>query len=713
MQTTRFGLTLIASATLILSSCSNDDFSATPGTRDRQICFDSGLASFSRGASEGHIIASPTEATETDTFSLASDMIAHADIPLLHCTSETMPMTGISSRASAVTSPSQITDIGVVAYASWYEPLLMNNDRYVRNSSGIYQSDDIRYWVDDVGATVDFYAFSPYNPDGLVLPSTKASTVLTYTAPQTASAQTDLLLAVQKEIRGNYNQAVDLKFKHLLAGVKVRFSEIPAGWSIKSITFEGLHRSGSLDFASDTPEWTYTDEADNAVSSTSPAEETLFMVVPQTATTLQPIIFTVIANDGTSDRTYTRQLPAARWAMGNITTYTVSVTNFNFELEQTSALDAHYIICNTTLSADGIEPGRNWTVTVSSDDNADLSLQLTADVNDFVKQGFWTDKKMTNGITVTSESARGSNSITCSGSGNFPITIFVPENTGNTNREISLSIKVDRKNSLEKDLKLTQLHPAWSGDTGWEQINDKQNGIYGFCYTARHVYVYNNTHTDVWPTYNASGIVQQVETLITNYNADSYATVARFSYQLGYRNYVDIDYRKLNTLNGLSASTSDGCQNTRELFTFGGTAVSQNFENAIIAMRRVTNANEPAYRKRADTDPTSVPQEITGNLINESQMLKDVLKKNRYYLNTSTVGELTTTTALIRAEDIVWYIPAVDQFANAPAWLGGEVMTAGSYWSSTAGAAETAYTGGNAEASRTETKLIRVARNRP
>lgn len=709
MQTTRFGLTLIASATLILSSCSNDDFTATPGTGDRQICFDSGLASFSRGASEGHIIASPTEATETDTFSLASDMTAHADIPLLHCTSETMPMTGISSRASAVTSPSQITDIGVMAYASWYEPLLMNNDRYVRNSSGIYQSDDIRYWVDDAGATVDFYAFSPYNPDGLVLPSTKASTVLTYTAPQTASAQTDLLMAVNKGIAGNYNQAVDLSFKHLLTGVRVRFSEIPAGWNLKEVKFEGVHRNGSLDFAADSPAWTYSDNADQTISQANPTTETLFMTLPQAATSEQPVTFTVVANDGTTDRTYTRQLPSANWTMGTITTYTVSVTNFNFEIEQTVPLDAHYIICNTTLKAENIQSGRNWTVTVSSNDNADLTLQHTSDTNEFVKQGFWTDKEMTNGTTITNVSARGSNTITCSGSGDFPITVFVPENTGNAAREITLTIKVDGKSSPEAGLKLTQLCPIWNGNTGWEQINDNQSGVFGFYYTAKRVYVYNDGD---WHNI-ANQIKTNVDLLINQYSASAYAKCVLYRVVAKYRNYVEIDYSKLNQLGTNAQSTIDGNTNTRQLFLLGGTALSNNFENALLEMKRINDSSTKAYVRRRSSDPSDVPQEIEGNLINESQMLTDVLKKNRYYLNTSTVGNLTTTTALIRAEDIVWYIPAVDQFANAPAWLGGEVMTAGSYWSSTAGAAETAYTGGNAEASRTETKLIRVARNRP
>lgn len=707
MQTLHFGLTLIASVTLTLASCSNDDITGLPGVESRQICFDSGEGNQSRSVAESFGECESANTHSADTFSLAADRPDCADYPTLHCTGVTVPMAGAASRASTVTDPSSISEIGVVAYASWYAPLLMNNDKYTRNASGIFQSTDVRYWIDDPEATVDFYAFYPYRPDGLTLPSTKASTVLTYTVAPTASAQTDLLLAASRGVKGNFNQAVGLSFKHLLSGVRVKFTDKPAGWTVKSVNFEGVHLSGSLDFAAANPVWTYTDNGANSMSQSNPGDEVLFMTLPLTATASAPVTFTIVVNDGTADRTYTRQITAANWTMGNITTYSVSVTNFT--LSEAPTLDAHFVICNTTVKAEGVKAGRNWTVTVASDDGADLSLQLTADVNDFVKQGFWTDKKMINGTTITDESARGSNKITCTGPGEFPVTIFVPENISEKDRTITLTIKVDGNNSQQTVLNLTQVHPARSGNIGWEQIDDNQSGMYGFDYKAKYVYVYNDGEN--LPSV-ADRIINQVNVLISQYNASAYVEVKRY-YQLfsGYRNYVAIDYSKLNQLGDKAQSHSEGLQNTRDLYAQGGSLVTENFEKALQAMRRLNDPNTQAYVRRRSSDPSDVPQEVAGTLINESQMLTEVLKKNRYYLNTSTEGDLTTTTALIRAQDITWYIPAVDQFSGAPAWMNGAVMNAADYWSSTAGEGITAYTGAKTTAERTEQKNIRVARN--
>lgn len=708
MQTLHFGLTLIASVTLTLASCSNDDITGLPGVESRQICFDSGEGNQSRSVAEGFGECESANIHSADTFSLAAERPDCADYPTLHCTGVTTPMAGAASRASTVTNPSSISEIGVVAYASWYAPLLMNNDKYTRNASGIFQSTDVRYWVDNPDATVDFYAFYPYRPDGLTLPSTKASTVLTYTVAPTASAQTDLLLAASRGVKGNFNQAVGLSFKHLLSGVRVKFMDKPTGWTVKSVNFEGVHLSGSLDFAAANPVWTYTDNGANSMSQSNPGDEVLFMTLPLTASASAPVTFTIVVNDGTADRTYTRQITAANWTMGNITTYSVSVTNFT--LSEAPTLDAHFVICNTTVKAEGVKAGRNWTVTVASDDGADLSLQLTADVNDFVKQGFWTDKKMINGTTITDESARGSNTITCTGPGEFPATIFVPENISEKDRTITLTIKVDGNNSQQTVLNLTQVHPARSGNIGWEQINDNQSGVFGFLYTAKRVYVYNDGD---WEN-TANQIIANVNTLIQQYNATTYAKCVRYRpspWIAKYRNYVEIDYSKLNALGINASSTDDGEKNTRELFSFGGTALTNNFEKALLAMRRINDPNTEAYVPRRSTDPSDVPQPVAGTLINESQMLTEVLKKNRYYLNTSTEGELTTTTALIRAQDITWYIPAVNQFSGAPAWMNGAVMNPADYWSSTAGETTKAFTGANTTAERTEQKSIRVARN--
>ena len=93
---------------------------------------------------------------------------------------------------------------------------------------------------------------------------------------------------------------------------------------------------------------------------------------------------------------------------------------------------------------------------------------------------------------------------------------------------------------------------------------------------------------------------------------------------------------------------------------------------------------------------------LRGTAINESQALSIVLKKNRYYLNRYTAPRITE-------DNIVWYLPAYEQFSNLPAGS----FTPNDFWSSTAyDNATQAYLGNGTPASRTTQKRIRVVRNR-
>lgn len=206
-------------------------------------------------------------------------------------------------------------------------------------------------------------------------------------------------------------------------------------------------------------------------------------------------------------------------------------------------------------------------------------------------------------------------------------------------------------------------------------------------------------------------MLSRVADLAEQYNVADYISTGIYGTTARYRNYVVFDYSKMNSLTGKAQSQVDGETNTRELFGVGGTSLSGNFERALLGLRRFAST-ETAYRPWEEIDPAEVPKPIEGTAINESQILAEALKKNRYYLNTSTVGDLSTTTALIRAEDIEWYIPAYGQFAGAPAWYGGATMTSADFWSSTAGAVGLAYIGSGATAPRTAIKRLRVARNR-
>lgn len=700
MQIRRLGITFTVVVSLMFTSCSDDDMMSLPGQDGRQICFDSGVTPVSRGMS--------VQSEPSDTFSMSSDS---DDVPLLYCRSEKMPMESDISRASAVTSDNQVDEIGVVAYASWYEALLMNHDRYVRDGSGVYKSQDIRYWVDDEGASVDFYAFAPYSPDGLVLPDTKASTVLSYTVPPTVSEQADLLLAVSKGVRGNNNQAVGLTFRHMLAGVRVCFSELPEGWTVKSLGFDGVHRCGTLDFAAPTPSWSYTDEPDGSLSTTGVvAGETLFMTLPQTASESQPVTLTVVVNDGSADRVYTRQLTSAEWSMGNITTYTIGISNYMFSIDNTSDLDAHYVIHTANLKAEGVRQGKRWTVTCKP---AGVSIQLQSDMNDFSRQGFWTDKMYEASSTTSNISARGENSLTLTGSGTFPIAIFVPENVSDEVRDITLSVSVDGGSGYETQIHLRQLHPAWSGDAGWEQIDDNTMAQYGFKWNrvVYYGYLYSTTLLGNQTYYN------YLDGIIKENNAGQYASIGTYQSGIGRRRYyIKIDYGQLNGLVSHASDGNDGMMNTINLLKTAGTATTASFERVLESILKTESGHEDQTAFRLGNGQQNEAPAPTGDNIAGAPAVGDCIKKNRYNLRRTTTvvdGKANVSvTPFIKDEDIVWYLPGVDQFSSLPTEVVSPIVPA-DCWSSTAvtdGA--NAYLGNRSRADRLSGHKVRAVRSR-
>lgn len=579
------------------------------------------------------------------------------------------------------------------------------------------------YWPTSANQRLSFTAVSNVTEDMAVDALTQTIS-LSYTVPAAAAAQTDILLAQTEPI--NYNTTPDtpvaLNFKHICAGVRFRAGTSLMPGTIQKITLRGVRDTGV--FSGGT--WTLADnissfsldtpvEVSGSTASDTELYQTYqtFMFLPQTLGPDARLEVEFADRTTGTTRTLSASLDGQQWPIGKITTYHIGITpGYHLEFTSTPPVqDANYVMCNTTFSAIGLASATAWTLTASASDGADVSIQRESEVNEYAKQGFWLDKKMNNG-TVTTESARGSSVISGSGNvWNLDVRVFLPENIGDAARTVTLRLHVDgTPASADVAQSITQLSPAWAGNVGWEQIDDHQTGIYGFCYTARHVYVYNNSHTIV----PANNVVSQVQQLVTQYSAGDYASVTRYNQNLvSYRNYVDIDYRKLNKLEGRAESQDNGLQNTHELFNFGGTALSRNFENAIIAMRRVNDASNAAYRKRADNDPSSVPQWIDGTEINNSQILALVLKKNRYYLNTATVDDNTTVTPLIRSTDIEWYLPASGQFGNAPAWYDGSAMVGADFWSSTAPSENYAYTGSGAAIVRSLTRSVRVVRNRP
>lgn len=436
----------------------------------------------------------------------------------------------------------------------------------------------------------------------------------------------------------------------------------------------------------------------------------------------------MVVDDGTlAGRSYSSRLTAV-WKMGNKTTYTININNYQFSIENTTDIDAHYVILTTDIKAEGVRADKNWTVTC--EETPDVTIQLQSEMNEYSRQGFWTDKLYKESKNSEPESARGAKSLELTGSGSFPVAIFVPENTGEAARDIRLTVKVDGK--TEKELFIRQLCPAWTGNVGWEQIDDNEMAQYGFKWNrvACYMYVYSYSSLEFSKRERYKEYCQSV---INENSASKYASVENWEYQKGrlgvvlaYRWYIKVDYSKLNSLTGIAESILDGMSNTINLFNNAGSATTGSFESILGSILKTEKGQENQTAFRIG-DGSSLRDEYgittyqapapTDDNINGSPAVGNCLKKNRYNLlqTTATVDgtEVISLSPFIKEEDIFWYLPAVDQFSTLPSAVASSIVP-GDCWSSTAVTdGENAYLGnGNTDERLIEHK-VRAVRKKP
>lgn len=614
--------------------------------------------------------------------------------------------------------------------------LLISGMEFTRNATtGIYSSLTPVYWP-GAHVTIDFYNYAPYDVAGLTFDTDAREFV--YTIPDDAADRCDLLLASATGVRGDLNGAKDLTFKHALTAVNFDIAKNMGSVTFKEIKFTGVSCGGKVTFDADgNVQWAHGDAADEFIFAIG---ETNYLI-PQT---LDGATMTITMNRDGQDINVTAPLKTAaipEWIAGKSITYRLNIVP-EITIEPIEPLDAHYELCPVTVHIDKLAKDRQWTVTATTSDGAaeKVTVQEADKVNTFVKQGYWTDKYMNNG-TLTNESARGDESLTLSGNGDFNLMLFVPENAGAADRTISLNITLADEENANPDpfitQTITQYCPDWDNG-GWERIDDSPLGIYGFFYSTKHVYVYHESAASEWGLNNP---INATKKLISAYGAEAYTRVKTYDFKkytvqaLGwtttnYRFFCEVDYSKLNTLGAESQSTTDGLGNTKYLFGYGGSGVTRTFETALEAMLRVGDSSNLAFRHRTEEkgdknkpddyvspvkDPyPEVPEEEEGhNITGKNQALAVVLKKNRYNINRINDSQLGVTTApKLLASDLVWYMPAVNQFSTFGPWKKGTVQK-DQIWSSTAlDDAQNALSGSNATRSRLDELHVRACRTR-
>lgn len=329
---------------------------------DRTLCFRVAPAATwsdaSEGASQG--IGSKSAGRDT-TWRLSSgglyeELYLHAGHAAGIVPDEAV-VAGCLTRAVPVTNLSTYGAFGALAFAwsgEWSDELLPNYMYNARvNKSGSAWAPEGGYFWPAMAEHLRFYAYAPYDGEGIVLSaSTQAGApTITYTVPSDVADQKDLLTARSGDLQGSGGGVVTLSFSHALTAVKFSCGADMNVGTVRSISLKGIYSRGTYDL--ETESWSgHSAAADfgqqleqstaGTPGSTITSGGTTFMMLPQTLP--QGAVIEMVFNDGSKDHTLTADIGGTIWRRGTTVTYNLSTTsiNWSYTLEVSSPASYTY-----------------------------------------------------------------------------------------------------------------------------------------------------------------------------------------------------------------------------------------------------------------------------------------------------------------------------------------------------------------------------------
>ena len=254
------------------------------------------------------------------------------------------------SRAALTTE--NLTAFGLLAYrhasnSAITTPDFMYNVQ-VSKSGGTWLTNPEYEWPDN-GDKLDFYAYAPYNGAGISLSSssTTGEPTINFTMQTAADNQIDLITAKAVD-RDNTNASsgVSLTFGHALTTVKFVKDANLTG-TISSITIKGLYTTGTLTIGGS---WSFTGAATNF----SPAENTSYMMIPQTFGSSASLEVTYVEGSKTQKLVYS--LNEVTWQAGQTITYTISSDGGTAEVNTAEIGD--FVFSDGTWGSLAANPGK-------------------------------------------------------------------------------------------------------------------------------------------------------------------------------------------------------------------------------------------------------------------------------------------------------------------------------------------------------------------
>lgn len=677
-------------ACLLLFSCSGDDLadygSANGGKHSDNICFSisaadkamakgASLADSSKAAGEytaaRFVMRSPDTDDTLCVQTVISDGINVTSFEGGTAATRGVPVTSLETYGSFHVQ-AHCTDNGTPISQFYMDDNATNSDGTVWSTS------QVRYWPGE-NRTLQFFAWAPVDAAFTATPGSPESTTLEYTVPTTVTDQKDVVVATTEEIAGNANTTQPLAFRHICTAVKFKVGDQMQAGTIKKITISGVHNSGAYDMASDS--WqlgsnttAFSIEQDiemtgNESGSMITDGENTFMMLPQELPAGAKVEIIFHDSQAGTDRTFSASIGGMTWPQGKTVTYTLSITpEYKFEItEENPVIDAHYVIFQTTLKVSGVAPNQSWTITapIGINNGEDVTIQLQSSMNQLAKRGYWIDRRISaNG--ADRGSARGTNTLSGTGSGEFPIAVYVPENAGESNRTVSLTATVGNVGTAAATIDLTQLCPSWNNGIGCERFEEYDEGFsdgypWGFLWDENFSITYDMPDLgNIWDAF---------ENVLINF----YLTF------LDNRDYVDVDRVMLILVRSVTINFGEipqidvadddqnGRQNTLELYNFEGI----NDASALMAALEQIGATP-------DIGLPSNPTEFAA---------RAAVMRNKFQAQEDPDGETDPSTgetiirAVLRDEDCVWYLPSRNE---APNMIDEQYPLSGEYWTSTA-----------------------------
>lgn len=513
-------------------------------------------------------------------------------------------------------------------------------------------SSSIYYWPDN--GSLRFLAWAPLDAEldeSPVKPSEDVNkTTIKYTVPAELSKQRDLVAAAtgyNASPAGGVCAPVSLQFKHLCTAVVVKTGATMAPGTIKSVTIKNVRNSGTYDMLSSA--WTLTDATANytvspdmATSSTTAegtklnADDATFMLLPQTLGADSKLEVLFHDNISGRDRLLTASLNGAEWPMGKTVTYRLSITP-EYELEFTSepqVQDAHYVIYPIKIKVDpGLTGG--WKLKSTSP-----KVTLRKNLTELEEVGYWIEED------------RGTQTIEGTESGDITVYAFLEENVTNAERDVVLELSPKGfPSATPAKFTIRQLCPSWNTDgLGCERIEGKKYQ-WGFLWgdNMKMVYTVPGWILKKW----------WVEIVLTWFNDyGKYITVDRDSWSTSFR--VTIDFNKIPSPN-VAKSPTDGIKNSSELYNFNG------ISDVSALIKRLENWGGTTNQ----TFPLN-PTEFA---------VRTAVMKNKFNKEVQSAGTETIERPILKEENLVWYLPAKDEFSTI---VDDEYPLQGNYWTSTA-----------------------------